>query len=155
MRRPTKVSRRWVLFGAAGIVLLADAIARRRSVRRTAEAGMLIVQIDGLGLPALRRAIDGGHAPFIGGLLNHGEATVEPWFFDRSSGHRLRPVGGPTGLALVAGQFLRAILGYSSTPEVTTLAVHLAYLAIVLALYLRPICPAPRPTREATPAEAS
>ena len=63
--------------------------------------------------------------------------------------------GGPTGLALVAGQFLRAILGYSSTPEVTTLAVHLAYLAIVLTLYLRPIRPTHRPTREATPAEAS
>jgi Type I phosphodiesterase / nucleotide pyrophosphatase len=41
---------------------------------------MLVVQIDGLGLPALRRAIDGGHAPFIGGLLSRGEATLSPWF---------------------------------------------------------------------------
>ena len=75
MQRPTRVSRRWVLLGAAGLALLADAIARRRSVRRTGKAGMLVVQIDGLGLPALRRAIDGGHAPFIGGLLNRREAT--------------------------------------------------------------------------------
>ena len=80
MRRPTKVSRRWVLLGAVSLALLADAIARRRSVRRTSKPGMLIIQIDGLGLPALRRAIDGGHAPFIGGLLNRREATVEPWF---------------------------------------------------------------------------
>ena len=64
-------------------------------------------------------------------------------------------VGGPTGLALILGQFLRAILGYSSTPEVTTLAVHLAYLGIVLALYLRPIRPTPRPTAETTRAESA
>lgn len=50
---------------------------------------------------------------------------------------------------------MRAILGYSSMPEVTTLAVHLAYLAIVLVFYLRPILPPPQPTRETTPAEAS
>jgi high-affinity iron transporter len=46
------------------------------------------------------------------------------------------------------GQFLRAILGYSSAPEVTTLVVHLAYLVAVLVLYLRPVRratpPAPR-----------
>jgi high-affinity iron transporter len=47
------------------------------------------------------------------------------------------------------GQFLRAILGYSSRPEVTTLVVHLAYLVIVLALYLRPIRPTLPPTRRA------
>lgn len=62
--------------------------------------------------------------------------------------------GGPTGVVLIIGQFLQAIFGYSSTPEVTTLVVHLAYLAIVLALYLRPMRPALRPTRESTPAEA-
>lgn len=62
--------------------------------------------------------------------------------------------GGPTGLALILGQFLRAIFGYSSKPEVTTLAVHLAYLVIVLGLYLRPIRPLPRPTGERSAAEA-
>jgi high-affinity iron transporter len=39
------------------------------------------------------------------------------------------------------GQFLRAILGYSAAPEASTLAVHLAYLVVVLALYLRPARP--------------
>jgi high-affinity iron transporter len=42
------------------------------------------------------------------------------------------------------GQFLRALFGYTSTPEVTTLVVHVAYIVIVLALYLRPTAP-PRP----------
>lgn len=36
------------------------------------------------------------------------------------------------------GAFLRAIFGYSATPAVLTLVVHVAYLAGVLALYLRP-----------------
>jgi len=47
------------------------------------------------------------------------------------------------------GQFLRAIFGYSASPEVMTLGVHLAYLVGVLWLYLRPLrpaSPAPRPT---------
>lgn len=63
--------------------------------------------------------------------------------------------GGPTGVVLVLGQFLRAIVGYSSTPEVTTLAVHVAYLAIVLAIYLRPIGPATGAVRETERVEAS
>jgi Type I phosphodiesterase / nucleotide pyrophosphatase len=41
---------------------------------------MLIVQIDGLGLPVLHRALDGGHLPFIAGLLSRGEVTITPWF---------------------------------------------------------------------------
>ena len=46
------------------------------------------------------------------------------------------------------GQFLRAIFGFSSKPEVLTLLVHVAYVVGVLALYLRPVRrtpPAPRP----------
>lgn len=42
------------------------------------------------------------------------------------------------------GAFLRAIFGYSASPEVLTLAVHVAYIVIVLALYLRPV---QRPTQ--------
>jgi len=49
------------------------------------------------------------------------------------------------------GQFLRAIFGYSANPEVTTLVVHVTYLLVVLALYLRPMRPAALPAR---PAEA-
>jgi high-affinity iron transporter len=41
------------------------------------------------------------------------------------------------------GQFLRALFGYTATPEVTTLVVHVAYVVIVLALYLRPMPPRP------------
>ncbi len=45
------------------------------------------------------------------------------------------------------GQFLRAIFGYSSKPEIATITVHLAYLGVVLSLYLRPVKPAsPRPS---------
>jgi high-affinity iron transporter len=43
------------------------------------------------------------------------------------------------------GQFLRAVFGYSSTPEQVTLAVHLTYLVVVLGLYLRPIRPVSPP----------
>jgi high-affinity iron transporter len=45
------------------------------------------------------------------------------------------------------GQFLRAIFGYSAHPEVLTLAVHLAYVVGILALYLRPV-PPPPPARD-------
>lgn len=50
------------------------------------------------------------------------------------------------------GQFLRAIFGYSSKPEVITLVVHVAYLVTVLALYLRPVKP-PTPRPAGTPIE--
>lgn len=46
------------------------------------------------------------------------------------------------------GLFLRALFGYTSTPEVITLAVYLLYLIPVLYLYLRPVS-------VAAPAEAS
>jgi high-affinity iron transporter len=41
----------------------------------------------------------------------------------------------------VIGQFLRAIFGYSATPEVTTFVVWLVYIVIVLYLFLRPAKP--------------
>jgi high-affinity iron transporter len=41
------------------------------------------------------------------------------------------------------GQFLAAILGYTSQPEVIRLVVQVAYLVTVLALYLRPVAPRP------------
>jgi high-affinity iron transporter len=37
------------------------------------------------------------------------------------------------------GEFLRALLGYTSTPEVVTLAAYLLYLVPVLYLYLKPV----------------
>ncbi|HEX6127967.1 MAG TPA: iron uptake transporter permease EfeU [Candidatus Limnocylindria bacterium] len=46
-----------------------------------------------------------------------------------------------TGPILIVGQLLRALFGYSSRPEWVTLIAWLAYIAVVLALYLRPIKP--------------
>ncbi|NQW55896.1 MAG: iron transporter, partial [Chloroflexi bacterium] len=37
------------------------------------------------------------------------------------------------------GQFLRAIVGYSSTPELTTLLAQVAYLIFGLFFYVRPV----------------
>jgi high-affinity iron transporter len=48
----------------------------------------------------------------------------------------------------IIGQFLRAIFGYSATPEVTTFLVWLTYVVVVLYLFLRPmkpVAPAPAP----------
>lgn len=69
----------------------------------------------------------------------------------------LIPFGGQTAFDVSAvlphdqgvGQFLRALFGYSSTPEVATLVVHVTYLVVVLTLYLRPLPPRPRPMPEA------
>jgi high-affinity iron transporter len=47
------------------------------------------------------------------------------------------------------GSFLRAIFGYSATPEFLTLVVHVTYVVAVLALYLRPVRRLP-PARAAT-----
>jgi len=47
------------------------------------------------------------------------------------------------------GQFLRALFGYSARPELIAIAVHVTYVVVVLALYLRPVTPRPvtdRPT---------
>ena len=38
----------------------------------------------------------------------------------------------------LVGEFLRALFGYTSTPEVTTFVVWITYLVVVLPLYLRP-----------------
>ena len=46
----------------------------------------------------------------------------------------------------IVGQFLRAIFGYSSTPEVLTFVVWLTYIVVVLYLFLRPM----KPTAPAT-----
>jgi len=52
------------------------------------------------------------------------------------------------GSGSLLGQLLRALFGYSATPEWTTLIVHVTYLVAVLTLYLRPVQPAPRQPRE-------
>ena len=52
--------------------------------------------------------------------------------------------GAPGGLVLLAGQFLRALFGYTSQPEVITFVVWLVYVMVVLALFLRPVKPRSR-----------
>ncbi len=49
--------------------------------------------------------------------------------------------GAPTGLPLIVGQLLRALVGYNSRPELVMLAAWAAYVGVVLTLYLRPIAP--------------
>jgi high-affinity iron transporter len=57
------------------------------------------------------------------------------------------------GAIVIVGQLLRALFGYSSTPEWITLIAWLAYVVTVLALYLRPVRPAaPRPVTGSQPA---
>jgi high-affinity iron transporter len=50
------------------------------------------------------------------------------------------------------GAFLRALFGYSATPEVITLVAYLAYLIPVLWLYLRPVAVAAPKERPAVTA---
>jgi len=73
------------------------------------------------------------------GIITFGTATA----FDLSG---ILPHDEGSGSLL--GQLLRALFGYSATPEWTTLIVHVAYLVVVLTLYLRPVQPAPRQPRE-------
>lgn len=47
--------------------------------------------------------------------------------------------GAPGGLVLLAGQFLRALFGYSSQPETITFLVWAGYVALVLVAFLRPV----------------
>jgi high-affinity iron transporter len=53
------------------------------------------------------------------------------------------------------GSILRALFGYSANPEWLTLIVHVAYIVIVLALYLRPLPPRQAPAQPATQASNS
>jgi high-affinity iron transporter len=48
------------------------------------------------------------------------------------------------------GLFLRALFGYSASPELITLAVYLAYVVPVLVFYLRPV-PIAKPAELSTP----
>jgi high-affinity iron transporter len=48
------------------------------------------------------------------------------------------------------GQFLAALFGYTSTPEVATFVVWLTYVVVVLTLFLRPVKVAPAATPAST-----
>jgi high-affinity iron transporter len=83
------------------------------------------------------------------GLLSHGihEFVEAGWIgvgtgtaFDISAFLPHEPDAGVSG---VIGSILRALVGYSSTPEWITFLSWLGYVVIVLVLYLRPVRPAP------------
>lgn len=83
------------------------------------------------------------------GLLSHGihEFIEAGWItigtgtaFDISSILPHEPDAGALG---VVGSILRALVGYTSTPEWTTFVAWLGYVAVVLYLYTRPLTPAP------------
>lgn len=72
------------------------------------------------------------------GLIGVGTATA----FDISAVLPHEPDAGALG---VVGSILRALFGYTSSPEWITLLVWAGYLAIVLPLYLRPVRPSGAP----------
>lgn len=84
------------------------------------------------------------HEYIDAGLITFGTATA----FDISG---VLPHAADGGSLL--GQMLRAIFGYTATPEWTTLIAWVGYLAAVLFLYLRPMRPAtPAPVSGREPA---
>lgn len=72
--------------------------------------------------------------------------------FDLSAVLPHDPAAGPMG---VVGSILRALVGYTATPEWITLIAWLAYVLVVLALYLRPAGGGPRRARVRTGSTAS
>jgi high-affinity iron transporter len=124
----------WVLVGAI-VGLLAAAVlgvgfyqgSRRLNLatffRWTGVALILIAA--GLLSTGVHELIEIGVIPF-------GAQTL----FDLSGVLPHSPDGGN-----VLGQFLRALFGYSATPEMTTFVVWLTYIVVVLALFLRPVKP--------------
>lgn len=74
-------------------------------------------------------------------LIEIGVIPFGTWtLFDLSAVLPHRPEGGN-----LVGQFLRALFGYSATPEAATFATWLSYIVIVTILYLRPDKPSEKP----------
>ena len=79
------------------------------------------------------------------GVINVGTQTL----FDVSAVLPHDEAGGS-----ILGQFLAALFGYTSTPEVTTFVVWLTYVVVVLSLYLRPVKRTPAPSSSPAPARS-
>lgn len=125
----------WVLVGALIGLAIAAVLgvgfyqgSRRLNLAtffRWTGVGLIFIAA-GLMSTAVHELIEIGAIPFGGQTL-----------FDLSG---VLPHSADSGNIL--GQFLRAIFGYSATPEVTTFIVWLAYVVVVLYLFLRPMKPA-------------
>ena len=132
--------------------------------------GLLIAVVLGYGLYRGARVINlrtffswtGIALIFIAaGLLSHGihEFIEAGWItfgtstaFDISGILPHEPEAGGLG---VVGSILRALVGYTSTPEWITFAAWIAYVAVVLYLYTRPLRPSEaRSAPERTPVGA-
>jgi len=88
----------------------------------------------------------GVHEFIEAGWITVGTSTA----FDISGVLPHQPDAGALG---VIGSILRALVGYTSTPEWITFLVWLAYVVVVLTLYTRPIRPAgPRTVAKEQPA---
>jgi high-affinity iron transporter len=84
------------------------------------------------------------HEFIDGGLIGFGTSTA----FDISAVLPHEPEGGN-----LLGQLLRAVFGYTSTPEWTTLLTWIVYVVGVLTLYLQPMKPqSPAPVSGSLPA---
>ena len=147
----------------------ASAEAGAPSVLAGAVAGLAIAVLLGVGFYRGARLIDlraffrwtGIALIFIAaGLLSHAvhEFVEVGWIpFGTATAFDISAIlphqdieGAPGGIVVVVGQLLRALFGYTSRPEVVTLAVWAAYIAIVLTLFLRPATPRrPEPARAA------
>lgn len=79
------------------------------------------------------------------GVIPFGGATL----FDLSSVLSHRPEDGN-----LVGMFLRALFGYTATPEAITFGVWLTYVVVVLALFLRPTRPTPATAPSSSPSAA-
>ncbi|HEY3481007.1 MAG TPA: iron uptake transporter permease EfeU [Streptomyces sp.] len=83
------------------------------------------------------------------GVIGFGTGTA----YDISA---VLPHEGSTSVLGIVGQLLRALFGYSADPEWVTLAAWVAYVMLVLGLYLRPVKPAqPAPVSGSQPAVGS
>ncbi|MEX1173487.1 MAG: iron uptake transporter permease EfeU [Chloroflexota bacterium] len=134
---------------------LASADLTAPAVLLGAAGGLLVAVLLGVGFYQGSRRLDlarffrwtGIALVFIAaGLLSHAihefvevgvVAVGTAQAFDISA---LLPHEGSSTAAIV-GSLLRAVFGYTSTPEVVTLAIWAAYIIAVLALYLRPMGP--------------
>ncbi|MGH2358067.1 MAG: FTR1 family protein [Candidatus Limnocylindria bacterium] len=122
--------------------------------------GLLFVTIRGLEAPA-EQIFEGSAMVIAAGLLSHAahEYVGAGWItvgtgtaFDISG---FLPHDPEAGFGGVVGSILRALFGYSSSPEWATLVTWIAYVATVLPLYLRPIRPAGATARPAEQRPAS
>jgi high-affinity iron transporter len=135
----------WVLLGALGGLLVAVAIGYGfyRGSRRVNLATFF--RWTGIALVFIAAGLL-SHA--VHDFIEIGALGTGPWTataYDVS-----RVLSHDDGI----GAFLRALFGYSASPEILTLGLHVLYLVVVLALFLRPVPPRTPPQTTAAVARS-